>query len=149
MFKRQGKIVAVCISAGGIPRFPVLAARLTVGGLLEDGHRFEEHYLPTRAVTLFSLEQLQAFAKGASRFPPGSVGENLTVQGLNLGTLTPGGRLQIGEAEVQLEKAWTPCHAQHAETGNTQTNSEQHRGFFASVTREGTIRPGDAITVVR
>ena len=148
MFERQGKIVAVCISAGGIPRWPVHTACLTIGGLLEDGHRFKEHYQPNRAVTLFSLEQLQAFAKGASPFPPGSVGENLTVQGLNLGALAPGVRLQIGETEVQLEKPWTPCHAQHAETGTTQPNSEQHKGFFASVTREGTIRTGDAIAVV-
>lgn len=127
---------------------PVAAAQLTFQGLPGDGHRFEEHFQPKRAVTLFNLERLEAFAESAAPFPPGSAGENITLKGLDLQWLSPGARLLIGQAEVQLEKPWKPCHAKNAETGTTLANTENHKGFFASVVREGAIRPGDVVVVI-
>lgn len=143
-----GQVVAVCLSSGGIPRHPVESAQLSVGGFENDGHRYDEHYAPQRAVTLFNQEILDRFEPDAEAFPSGSVGENITLRGINLGDLEIGTRLLIGEAEIQLEKRWKPCHAKNAETGYSRVNEREHLGFFASVVRPGMIRGGDTIQVV-
>lgn len=142
-----GQVFAVCISSGGIPRLPVESAQLTEGGFEDDGHRYDEHYVPKRAVTLFNQEILDRFEPDADAFPPGSVGENITVAGIDLGKLSIGMRLAVGEAEIQLEKPWKPCHAKNAATGYSRINKREHRGFFASVLRPGTIRRGDVVKV--
>ena len=143
-----GQVVAVCLSAGGIPRLPVESAQLTVGGFENDGHRYDEHYAKNRAVTLFNQEILDHFDADAEPFPPGSVGENITVAGIDLGTLTVGARLSVGEAEIQLEKRWKPCHATNAASGYSRVNERENLGFFASVIRPGMVRNGDEVRVL-
>ncbi|QDU76526.1 6-N-hydroxylaminopurine resistance protein [Bremerella volcania] len=117
-------------------------------GFENDGHRYEEHYAPKRAVTLFNREILDRFEPDGEAFPPGSVGENITVAGIDLGKLAIGTRLAVGEAEIQLEKPWKPCHATNAASGQSRVNEREHLGFFASVVRPGTIRRGDVVEVL-
>ncbi|MFN3151955.1 MOSC domain-containing protein [Bremerella sp.] len=143
-----GQVVAVCLSAGGIPRLPVESAQLTVGGFENDGHRYDEHYAPRRAVTLFDLAYLDQHERDALAFPPGSAGENITVKRLDLGKLQPGTQLTVGNAEIRLEKPWKPCHFKDATTGRTEPNDSGWNGWFASVVREGLIRPGYPIEIV-
>lgn len=148
MNKDPGQVVAVCLSSGGIPRFPVESALLTERGFQNDGHRYDEHYVPERAATLFCQEILEQFAAGTEPFPPGSVGENLTLAGIDLNGLSPGAQLRIGEAELRLEKKWKPCHAEDAVTGRTAPNEKQWQGYFASVVRPGTIQAGQEVEVL-
>ncbi|RCS54648.1 MOSC domain-containing protein [Bremerella cremea] len=135
----RGQVVAVCLSNGGIPRTAVAAAVLTPQGFQGDGHRYEQHYARERAVTLFNLELLQRFADDVPSFPPGSVGENITLAGIDLQQLSPGDCLRIGEAEVCLEKRWQPCHAIDAATEATSLNSAGWWGYFASVVTPGMV----------
>ena len=143
-----GQVAAVCLSSGGIPRLPVESAQLTVAGFENDGHRYDEHYAPQRAVTLFSFAILDQHERDALAFPPGSAGENITVKRLDLRKFRPGTRLRVGSAEIQLEKPWKPCHFKDATTGRTEPNTSQWTGWFASVVREGVIKPGDPIEIV-
>ncbi|MBA2117767.1 MOSC domain-containing protein [Bremerella alba] len=142
-----GQVVAVCLSTGGIPRLPVESAQLTVAGFENDGHRYDEHYAKNRAVTLFNQEILDQFVPGAEAFPPGSVGENITVARIDLTALEVGTRLLVGETEIQLEKRWKPCHAKNSSSGYSRVNELEHFGFFASVVRPGTVHPNDRIEV--
>ncbi|MEW4561286.1 MOSC domain-containing protein [Bremerella sp. JC770] len=143
-----GQVVAVCLSSGGIPRLPVESAQLTIVGFENDGHRYEEHYNPKRAVTLLSQAILDHHERDGHKFPPGSAGENITVNRLDLSNYEPGTRLRVGSAEIQLEKPWKPCHFKDAATGRSQPNDAGCSGWFASVVREGTIQPGDPVEVV-
>ncbi len=142
-----GQVVAVCLSTGGIPRLPVDSALLTVGGIVGDGHRYEEHYAPQRAVTLFNFEVLDQHERDALAFPSGSAGENITVKGLDLEKMKPGWLLSIGDAEIRLEKPWKPCYFKDATTQRTEPNESDWKGWFASVMREGAIKPGDPIEI--
>lgn len=144
----QGQVVAVCLSNGGIPRTDVEAAELTLQGFHGDGHRFDQHYAPERAVTLFNQEVLERFAAGVASFPPGSVGENITLSGIDLNQLPPGACLAIGEVTIRLEKQWKPCHAKDATTGATVPNSAEWFGYFASVLTPGIVRAGQSIEVI-
>jgi len=121
---------------------------LTPAGFQNDGHRYQEHYAPERAVTLFNQEILEQFEPGAPCFPPGSVGENITLRGIDLNQLEVGTRLSVGEAEIRLARRWKPCHAIDAQSGISQVNSQEHRGYFASVVNPGQVRAGDGIWVL-
>ncbi|PQO42184.1 MOSC domain-containing protein [Blastopirellula marina] len=148
MNKVPGHVIAVCLSSGGIPRFAVESGRLTERGFENDGHRYDEHCVPERAVTLFCQEMLDQFAPKTEPFPPGSVGENLTLAKIDLSELSPGARLRIGEVELRLEKKWKPCHAEDSVTGRTAPNDQQWQGFFASVLKPGTIQAGQEVGVL-
>lgn len=143
-----GQVVAVCLYTGGIPRLPVESAYLSVAGFENDGHRYDEHYAEKRAVTLFEFAYLNQHEQDALAFPPGSAGENITVKRLDLGKLKPGTRLTIGDAEIRLEKPWKPCHFKDAVTGRTEPNDSHWKGWFASVMREGAVKPGDCLEVI-
>lgn len=141
----RGQVVAVCLSNGGIPRRPVVSAELTPQGLKGDGHRYDQHYAPQRAVTLFNQELLERFADGVTPFPPGSVGENITIMGIDLTTLMPGQCLAIGEAKIRLEKRWKPCHAKDAATGEVAPNTAELYGYFASVVTSASLQAGQVV----
>ncbi len=147
MNQSDGRLIAVCVSAGGIPRIPVAMARVSPQGIEGDGHRFAEHYIPQRAVTLFSQEMLDRLAPTERPFSPGAVGENLTLGGIDLRRLTIGAEVTIGLATLRLEKPWIPCYAKDQVTGRVQPNRDQLPGFFASVVQDGVVRPGDPVQV--
>jgi len=67
------------------------------------------HGGPERAVTLFSLEVIQALQREGHPISPGSIGENLTLADLDWARLATGVRLEIGEALLELTKPASPC----------------------------------------
>ena len=55
-----GKVLAVCLGAGGIPKAPVDAGTVGELGLEGDKHRFHLHGGPNRAMCLFSIEDYRS-----------------------------------------------------------------------------------------
>ncbi|OLE53767.1 MAG: hypothetical protein AUG51_11450 [Acidobacteria bacterium 13_1_20CM_3_53_8] len=109
--KRKGRIFQINCSRGGVPKLAVREASLTTLGIEGDSCAHTDiHGGPNRAVCLYSLEEiLKLQAEGHPVFP-GSVGENLTVAGLDWGALQPGMRLALGnEAVVELTSYTSPC----------------------------------------
>ena len=51
-----GRVLAVCLGPGGIPKRAVESAEVVELGLVGDAHRFEFHGGAHRAVCLFSIE---------------------------------------------------------------------------------------------
>ncbi len=107
----EGRIFQLNVSDGGVPKLAVREAVLTLKGL--EGDRQQDlryHGGPARALCLFALERvLELQAEGHPIFP-GSVGENLTVVGLDWSGLKPGARLALGEeAVVEITSYTAPC----------------------------------------
>jgi hypothetical protein len=103
------RVVAVSISAGGIPKHPMLAGLLAKVGFVGDGHCHAKHVREDRAVSLLDHEILQRLVQKGFPLVPGAVGENLTVVGLSVQQMPPGTLLQIGSAILQLERPRKPC----------------------------------------
>jgi MOSC domain-containing protein YiiM len=150
----MGRIESINVSHGGVPKQPVLEAKLTpegVSGDRQNDRRF--HGGPDRAVTLFSQERIDLLQAEGHSIVPGSAGENLTVSGLDWDALVPGTRLRVGEAELEVTRYAAPCHkiAGSFVGGDfRRLSQEDHPGWSrlcARVLREGLVRPGDAINV--
>src|SRR5262249_15202629 len=115
-----GHIHSINISRGGVPKLPITIAVVTPLGIEGDGHNdWRNHGGPTAALCLFSLETIQRLQGEGHPISPGSVGENLTLAGIDPAALAPGRRLALGagdaedaeDAEVTIEitSYTTPC----------------------------------------
>lgn len=107
----DGRIFQLNCSDGGVPKLAVREAVLTQTGLEGDRQRDTRfHGGPERALCLFPLEIiLELQAEGHPVFP-GSVGENVTVVGVEWRSLKPGARLAFGDEVVtEITGYATPC----------------------------------------
>ena len=147
----------ISVSDGGIPKRPVAQARISVQGVEGDRQRNSEiHGGPERAVCLFSLELIDALRREGHTIEPGSSGENLTLAGLRWADLGVGDRVRIGEVvELEIASFTSPCklNAQWFQDGRYRRISQKdHPGWsrlYARVVKEGLVRAGDLVQVVR
>lgn len=142
----RGRLVAVCVSGGGIPKQRVASVPVTTDGLAGDGHAHAKHNRPARAVCLFDLEILNQLQDEGYPLFPGAIGENLTVAGLHVQQMPPGTLLEIGDVLLQLEEPRKPCYVLDAIDPTLKDAIAGRCGFMASVVRGGAIAPG--MTVV-
>ncbi len=106
-----GRVVALCLGPGGIPKLAVAEAQLGTMGLEGDKHRHPEHGGSNRAVCLFSTSDYATLQRdGVQATAPGSFGENLLIEGLVFDDLVPGDRLQVGDMVVlEIHDCREPC----------------------------------------
>jgi MOSC domain-containing protein YiiM len=151
----DGRIVQLSVSAGGVPKLAVPAARVTALGLQGDSHRYEHHGGQERAVCLFSLEAIDALAVEGHAIEPGAIGENVTVEGIDWNLVTPGGRLRLGERVVlEVTRYTSPCYKiAPVFVGGEYSRVSQKRNpgwsrVYTRVLVEGSLRVGDPIRVL-
>lgn len=143
----QGKIVAVSISdRKGEKKHNIDQARLIPDhGLDQDAHAGDWH----RQVSLLDMQSIARIREKGLDVDPGNFAENITTNGIRLWELPIGTRLQLGE-EVLMEvtQIGKECHNRCAIFHQVGDCVMPREGIFAKVLQEGTIRPGDTITVL-
>ena len=152
----SGRIVQLSVSPGGVPKRPVPEARVTALGLEGDAHRDREHHGgPERAVCVYSMEAIRALTAEGHAIAPGTLGENVTVEGLDWPRVQPGARLSLGEAVLlEVTRYTSPCfNIKAAFVGGefSRVSQKRHPGWsrvYTRVLREGTIRTGDPARLV-
>jgi len=124
-------------------------------GLEGDGQDDVEHHGgPERAVCVYSLERIHSLQAEGHPIDVGTVGENVTVEGIDWDLVVPGARLRIGD-EVLLEIAsfTHPCKtikASFIDEEFVRIAQKLHPGWsrvYARVLSEGSIRSGDPVEV--
>lgn len=153
---RSGRVASVNVNEGGVPKLPVAEQWVDRGGLADDRHVEPEpvHGGVDQAVCLYSMEAIgRVVADGHNAFP-GAFGENLTLEGIEMGSLARGDRLAIGDGGLVIEVTWhaAPCkkQAQWFRDGRfARISAKLHPNdarWYARVISEGPARPGDAVT---
>jgi MOSC domain-containing protein YiiM len=148
------RIFQISISKGGVPKRAVHAADIVSDGIVGDKQRDRRfHGGPTRALCIYSVEQIVQLQSEGHTIHPGSTGENITTVGLDLAAVLPGDRFALGE-EVVIEvlSYASPCKNiresfRDEEIG--RISQKIHPGWsrmYASVIRDGRISTGDPIT---
>jgi len=145
-------VASINVSDGGVPKHPLAECRIVTLGLRGDRQRDREHHGgPERAVVVFSLERIAALQAEGHPIAPGTIGENLTLEGLDWSRVVPGTRLDVGEARLELTRFAAPCEKVGGSfTGNefTRVSEKVHPGWSrvcARVLAEGVVRVGDAV----
>ncbi|MDR5684228.1 MAG: NUDIX domain-containing protein [Armatimonadota bacterium] len=150
-----GVVHSIQVSRGGVPKHPVPCASVTFEGIEGDGHHDARHHGGReRALCLFSLEVIERLRAEGHPISPGSVGENLTVSGLDWSRVVPGTRLRVGEVEIEVTQFTTPCatiRASFREGRYERISPTLHPGdsrVYARVLQPGMVRVGDAVRIL-
>jgi len=157
-----GTVLQVNVSRGGIPKRAIPSGVLTAAGIEGDAWRYPFHGVPRQAVLLITAEGIdELVARGFPLFH-GALGENLTTRGLDRRALRFGQRLRVGDATIELTRMRQPCSTLNVYGPGIQAAMYDARvvkgdpesplwglsGFYASVVEPGTVRAGDAVSVV-
>jgi MOSC domain-containing protein YiiM len=147
---------SINVSNGGVPKLPRLSAWVGVDGVEGDRQRdLRFHGGPNRAVALYSLDLIRRLQDEGHPIAPGTIGENLTIEGLDWSQMVPGTRIQIGELELEVTSYTAPCkkiRESFLDQDFTRVSQKVHPGWsrvYARVLREGRIATGDSVTVAR
>ena len=149
-----GTVASINLSTGGVPKGRVTDAKVSRSGLEKDAHNDTNHGGLERAVCLYSLERIRSLQAEGHPIEPGTVGENVTVEGIDWELIVPGVRLRVGD-EVLLEVAsfTNPCKtikASFTDGEFIRIAQKLHPGWsrvYARVLSEGSIRSGDPVEV--
>ena len=150
-----GRIFQINASPGGVPKLALREATVNDLGLAVDRHRSKSHGGPTAALCLYSLERIIALQDEGHPIFPGSVGENITVTGLDWDSIVPGIQLRLGdEVLVEVTRYTTPCaniKESFADRDPDRILQTRHAGWsrvYTKVLQTGKIRVGGSITIV-
>lgn len=115
------------------------------GGLNKAVYAYpSEHYA-------FWAGQRRAVLKREEPLPPGSMGENLTLQGVLESDLWIGDRLQICTVLLDVTEARQPCYKFNAKMGFSHAAKMMiqagNSGFYLRVIEAGALQAGDVVTI--
>jgi MOSC domain-containing protein YiiM len=151
----QASVSSVNISRGGVPKRPVLSALLGPDGIRGDRQRdLRFHGGPDRAVCVYSLELIEALQAEGHPIAPGTIGENLTLTGIDWQAMAPGARLEVGPALLQLTAYAAPCRKiarSFVDEMFVRVSQKTHPGWsrlYARVLRAGEIAAGTPAILV-
>jgi len=122
-------------------------ADLTVhGGLNKAVYAYpSEHY------AFWSAQRAAALKRGEA-LAPGTMGENLTLQGLLESEVWIGDRLRIGSTLLQVTEPRHPCYKFNAKMGFGHAAKMMlqsgYSGFYLRVLETGEIAAGDAVELI-
>lgn len=154
----SARVVRIGIApGGGVPKPEAASAELTAEGIAGNAVAHPRiHGGPDRAVCLYSEERILALQAEGHPIRPGSTGENLTLAGIDWAAVRPGLVLAIGErARIEVTTPAAPCRQispSFADGDSTRISEKKYPGWarwYARVLVPGTVRPGDAVRVIR
>ena len=139
-------VVAVCISeTKGVIKTAVDEIHVKINhGALGDAHAGDWH----RQVSLLASESVDKLRDKVPNLEAGVFAENILTTGICLYELPIGTKLNVGAALLEVTQIGKECHnegcAIKRQTGDCVMPRE---GIFASVLKDGVIKPGDTIEV--
>ena len=142
----MASVVAVCISEQkGTMKHEVPEIQIKRShGIVGDAHAGDWH----RQISLLGTESVDKMKKVYPDIPIGAFAENVLTEGLTLYELPIGTKLRVGETLLQVTQIGKECHADCAIRKQVGDCVMPREGIFTVVLEEGTIRPGDAVTIV-
>ena len=143
----------------GLPKHPVNHCLATVQGLDGDHNVFRQTKKKgdkTMAILVYPMETIEELNLEGWPVKPGDVGENLTVKGYSHDTFKIGQQYEAGNAIIEISLECDPCNSLRLlsyvgqEHVKTFIKTMMHRrGWYASIVKEGEVRPGDPFKLIK
>lgn len=141
-------------SGGGVPKLGIREAVVTENGLEGDWQNNRKyHGGPDRALCLYALDRIAALQREGHPVFPGSLGENVTIMGLNWTRVAPGARLRLGPVVVEVTAFASPCSTiagSFSDGRFGRISHKTHPGWSRVYTRvlsPGLLRVADAVVL--
>ena len=143
----MAEVVSVNISVkkGAVKReVPEIHLKLR-HGIVGDAHAGDWR----RQISLLAEESVDKMRSLLPGLQPGAFAENINTRGLELKTLPIGTRLRLGETVVEVTQIGKECHSDCEIKQRTGKCVMPTEGIFAVVVKEGTVRKGDEIEIIK
>ena len=136
----MARVLSVNISEKkGTIKTPVAEIQLKLRhGIVGDAHAGDWH----RQISLLASESVDTMRAGI-------FAENINTEGIDLKHLPVGTHLRIGQTEVEVTQIGKECHNDCAIKQAVGRCVMPTEGIFAVVVKEGTVRAGDEIEVLK
>ncbi|KEI14414.1 MOSC domain-containing protein [Clostridium haemolyticum] len=144
----MAKVIAVNISEKkGVVKHPIEKGFFRKNhGLEGDAHAGNWH----RQVSLLAKESIDKMKKlGLDKLSAGDFGENITTEGIVIHELLIGTKLKIGETEMEVTQIGKKCHNGCEIKKLVGDCIMPREGIFTIVIKEGEIKPGDEIKIIK
>lgn len=129
---------------------PVAARGVNLEG--DDQADRSVHGGPDKAIYAYAVEDQAAFVAEGFDVQPGTFGENLTIEGVDLSAALVGERWQIGSVELEVSEPRLPCFklgVRMGDPGFVRTFAQARRpGTYLRIVTEGTLQRGDDVRVL-
>jgi MOSC domain-containing protein YiiM len=133
-----------------------VSGRVRVGGAGVAGDRQADrrvHGGPDKAVYAYAHEDLRWWEEQLGRrLEPGAFGENLTVEGVDVGGALIGERWQVGDARLEVSQPRLPCAKLGIRFGDpamVKRFAQANRpGAYLRIVAEGAVGAGDRVEVL-
>jgi molybdopterin adenylyltransferase len=124
-------------------RIPLNSANLVAGYGIEGDRKGGN---PKRNLNIMSYETLETLREDGFSTLPGQMGEQIVIQGIDVGKLAEGAQLQIGDqALVEVVSHRTGCERFEGIQGKSPKLAAGRIGVMAKVITGGKIAVGDAV----
>lgn len=151
---RAARVAGLQRSGGGVPKLPIDRVRVSFSGMEGDWQRDRGHHGgPDRALCLYSSDLIAALAAEGHPIAPGSVGENVTIAGVDWREVQPGVRLTLGRLEIEVTAFAAPCRTireSFAQGRFARISEKAYPGWsrvYARVLHEGEVAVGESVRV--
>tara|TARA_B110001452_G_C15232701_1_gene426904 strand:- start:1803 stop:2234 length:432 start_codon:yes stop_codon:yes gene_type:complete len=140
----MGDVLGIFISKGGVPKLPINSVhigQLGLAGDVQTDKKYHGGYL--RAVCVLENELLLKLQSEGHPILPGETGENLLLEGYDL---TIGSIFSVGDVELEVISAATPCHKIASSFNQGDFNRMSHKTtpgdtrWYCKVLKEGNVR---------
>ena len=142
----SARVIGLFVSQGGVPKLPVDALSVTMTGCLGDKQNdLKHHGGPDKAICILQnciIENLQS--KGHPIIP-GSTGENLLLDGCEVGEIYPGSIITFEQLEIEITQDAPPCKTISNSFTDGNFNLISHRKYpqftrwYGKVIKEGKL----------
>ena len=153
--RSEGEVAGLFASNGGVPKQPIAEAVIGYRGVEGDNQNARQHHGRVwQALCLWSADVIERLQAEGHPIDHGRAGENVTIEGIDWASLRPGTRMAIGDDVLAEMSAYaTPCKKNAAwfvDGDFNRMNHDREPGIsrvYASVLRDGIVRPGDRVVV--
>jgi MOSC domain-containing protein YiiM len=146
----QGRTVRTAIFKDPVDG-PIMAAHVNLSGDDQADRRI--HGGPDKAVYAYAAADYDWWEAELERpLRPGTFGENLTIDGLDLGQSMIGDRWHVGDAVLEVAQPREPCFKLGMRMGDAgfvrRFQAAGRAGAYLRIVHPGPVAAGDAITIV-
>ncbi|MGI9146727.1 MAG: MOSC domain-containing protein [Chloroflexota bacterium] len=103
---------------------------------------------PLRQVSILNVETVTELAQRGMPVTPGTLGENITLEGVPVMQLADGSRLRIGDTELEITGDRPSCREMLEVHPGALKAMRGRAGKMARVVKGGIVRAGDPIELI-
>lgn len=151
----KGTVLGLFVSQGGVPKLPVESLLVESSGCFGDKQNdLKHHGGEDKAVCLIQNCIIADLHSQGHPIKPGSTGENILIDGSEVGDISPGTILKFDELEIEITQDAPPCKTIKNSFIDGEFTLISHKKFpnvtrwYARVITQGTIQNNEQYQII-